>query len=657
MRIPLPPLLRLGIATVAALLLGAPAASARQIKVECERSSTPAGKSAIVLRINGIEVAGLQRPGGAGNAAVAQRLARAAQRISLAYREGQLSFGVQEQAPGVWLLSLNGEALLSASDAEARSWELADAKSLALRWNRQIESALGSELEAMRAAREARQSGAVETRRLLGAAPPSDRPAKAQPPAADPAGTQTLKPAAAQPTSSLSPGSTVPAPPTVPDWSLALQVNPGQQVYEPPPQRQASLPPNLSAAAAVVTGNPSSQEAARRALDALLRSSLGLDAASNLSWKAADPQALAEAVAAASTQKGKSARGKKAPLTPEELPEPNLRLTPGAQKKLALSYESGALKGSLEMLLQNRGIQAPRESFTFFSNAPEGVTRQQLLYLATLPSGQSARLVFHHQNQGAARLKLCARAVNSGPVNALLHVIPGSCPADENTFWVGFKSAESFWTNLNSNSGYALSIPAGGQALIALQDLPPAATASGYFKLSSLSGPDLLVETLVLNPQTVLPALSWPDTSGASTAVYPEPYVTQSAAHEVGGDWTYLRLGHSSPDCVAGSGPPLYGSYGMTYSFNVEIHNPAPRDGGHSASVYVVLRGSAGEVKGQVYINDEYIASPLVAGGSEQILKVLNLAPGESRQLKIRAIALNGGFYPASIILRETRDP
>jgi hypothetical protein len=648
-----PIVLRLVFVASVAVLLCAQGAGARQIKVECTRSETPAGKSAIVLSINGVEVAGLQRPGGAGNAAVEQRLARAAQRISLAYREGQLSFDVKEQASGLWLLSLNGAALLSASDVEARSWELTDAKALAARWNRQIESALGSEMEAMRAAREARQSGAAETLRLLGAAPLP--PAKLQPPPADPSVTQTLTaltPVQASPVKPVQP------PPAAPDWATALNVSSGQQVYEPPPQRQASLPPNMSAAAAVVTGNPSSQEAARRALEALLRSSLGLEASSNLSWQAADPQALAEAVAAASALKGKSARANgKAPLTPEELPEPNLRLTPGAQKKLALSYESGALKGSLELLLQNRGIQAPRESFTFFSNAPEGVTRQQLLYLATLPSGQSARLVFHHQNQGGARLKLCARAVNSGPANALLHVIPGSCPADVNTYWVGFKSAESFWTNLNSNSGYALSIPAGGQALIALQDLPPAATASGYYKLSSLSGPDLLVETLVLNPGTALPNSVWPDTAGASTAVYPEPYFTQSAAHEVGGDWTYLRLGHSAPDCIAGSGPPLYGSYGMTYSFNVEVSNPQARDTGRHANVYVVLRGSAGEVKGQVYINDEYIASPLVAGGAEQILKVLSLAPGESRHLKIRAIALNGGFYPASIILRETRDP
>jgi hypothetical protein len=51
------------------------------------------------------------------------------------------------------------------------------------------------------------------------------------------------------------------------------------------------------------------------------------------------------------------------------------------------------------------------------------------------------------------------------------------------------------------------------------------------------------------------------------------------------------------------------------------------------------------------------VATPLIAGGEEQLLKEIPLKPGQTKLLKIRALPLNGGFYPASIILRETRYP
>jgi hypothetical protein len=92
----------------------------------------------------------------------------------------------------------------------------------------------------------------------------------------------------------------------------------------------------------------------------------------------------------------------------------------------------------------------------------------------------------------------------------------------------------------------------------------------------------------------------------------------------------------------------------MTHDFEVELVNPV--DSGTS-TVYVVMRGSAGEVKGQAVIDGRYRTTPLASSGGEELLDTLTIPPGTSRLLRISAIALNGGFYPASIILRETRDP
>jgi hypothetical protein len=231
-------------------------------------------------------------------------------------------------------------------------------------------------------------------------------------------------------------------------------------------------------------------------------------------------------------------------------------------------------------------------------------------------------------------------------------VIPGAFKPDINTFFVGFKSAENFWTNLNSGAGYVMTVPAGGQAHIVSQTMKPGYTVSGYFKVTNLGETSLRMETLALGPGVAAPRGPWPDAEGASCGVYPEPYDTQRASYTIGSDWLYLRLGENAPESLT-DGSVFYGCYGMTHSYDVELKNP----GSSPALVFVLLRGSAGEVKGQFYIDNEYIFTPLISGGSEQLLKEIPLKPGQTRLLRIKGIALNGGFYPASIIVRETRMP
>jgi hypothetical protein len=138
--------------------------------------------------------------------------------------------------------------------------------------------------------------------------------------------------------------------------------------------------------------------------------------------------------------------------------------------------------------------------------------------------------------------------------------------------------------------------------------------------------------------------------------VFDSPYLAEQHRYNAVGSsaspWLYLRLGAGWPQSSADDSV-LHGCYGMSHSFDVELNN----SGRLPALVFVVLRASSGEVKGQFYLNGEYVVTPLVAAGDEFLVREIPLPPGSSQRLSIRAMALNGGFYPASIILRETRLP
>ncbi len=569
-------------------------AQSRSIRIETLMSTTPNGKPAAALVVNGELVAQLAKD--QRSRSPARNISVAASLITAAYRSGQAELVVRatDNTSRRYALFLNGQVLLVATDMEGKAWGAAP-EELAQTWYDNLERAWALDPPAPA------ESGGTT------AAPLVSTPAVLAP-SADTAGTLSQATSVARSDPAL----------------LKLTISNGHTVFDPPSHTQLADSAVPAALTAQITGNRLSAGAARESITQAILSHAGLAPGTRLNWRVRTP---------ANT---------------------NLGLSPGQQRRISIEYAAGDASPSntVDVLLENSVLPLPRESMTFFSNIPEQVVQPQLLYYASLPPRESGRLVFHHQNQGRGELELVARVVNTGGEPAAVHVIPGLAEPDINTFYIGFKSAEAFWYNLNAGAGYVLHVPAGGQAYLAQQRLKPGYTGSGYLKLTNLANTGLRLETLVLAPGSSAPRTALSGNDSTSHAVFPAPYYVITETYEVGDPWMYLRLGADSPASL-NSDAELDGSYGMTHSFNIELHNP------HNwpALVFAVLRGSAGEVKGQFFIDDEYVATPLVGSGDEQLLKEIPLKPGETKLLKIKALPLNGGFYPASIILRESRYP
>lgn len=588
-------------------LLFAPvwAQAGKSIRVETQHSSTPNGKAAAALVVNGRIVAQLAKP---------QRgkepldcISVAAALVAQAYRLGQAQLKVQasDDSQRRFALYLNGKVLLVATDEEGKAWGVEPQK-LAQTWRNNLDQAWGG-LPPAPDSPGGKPTGAA----------PADKPdgsggdgKPAGPPGAGllDAGTATVH--------------------SDPDYAN-LMVLSGQHVFEAPGETQLDHAVLLPKLTAEVTGATVSEQARRAAVDNALRVYAGTKASDNLRWAVTEPA------------------------------DGSLSVPRDGRVQLKVSYtttgEDPLASGqSVALVLENRTLAVPRETLTFFSNNPETITEPQLLYYAELPARQAGRLVLHHQNQSRNELQLIARVINNGSEASAVHVVPGMCAADINTFLVGFRSAETFWFNLNHGNGYVLSLPAGRQAYILQQRLPAGYTSSAYYKLTNLGSTPLRIETVCLEPWAHTPEGPLSGDGRASRGVYPAPYVTQTADYTTGDDWLYLRLGQDSPgSLVDGDGSRFDGSYGVTYSFNVQLTN----DTDQPALLFVVLRASAGEVKGQFFIDDEYVATPLISGGEEQLLKEIPLKPGQTKLLKIKAMPLNGGFYPASIVVRESRYP
>jgi hypothetical protein len=593
---------------ICALLLGLGLAQAaaqdERIRIETRPGQTSNGKPAAELVVNGQVVARIAKE--QNGKRPLRTVSNAANKLAGAYRAGRLELASEAAADARdWILLLNGKPLLLATDLEAKAWGVSP-KTLAQGWLKNINAALAGVVPAT--------------------PPPSTHLVKAPAPAPKPAQS------AAKPMGS---GGVVQQ-----DYNVLGVGLPSRA--EPRTSGVMDHTPKLPAGA-IITGNNPGQDVVRPAVDAALRYSLKLGAGTPLIWQLAPDDPSVEAT------KDKAAKTSKAKAEPPK-PKP-IALKPGESRKVKLAYTAGGTPGTTMLTVQNRPIQTPRETLTLFSNSPESMYRTQLLYEAELPAGRAARLVYHHQNQTHSGMRFIVRALADYGESAL-HVIPGTVQADINTFYVGFRSAENYWTNLNAGNGYASPLAADGQLVLLSQELGSGLTSSGYMKLTNIGDSPLRLEVLTLPTGSSIPGGSVSPHESTTRCVFDAPYFSEDDIYSVGDPWLYLRLGEGRPESSTDD-TILHGCYGMTHTYNVELRNPT----GNPALIFVLLRGSAGEVKGQFYINDQYISTPLVAGGDEHLLQEIPLPPGKTKLLKVKAIALNGGFYPASVVVRETRYP
>lgn len=560
------------------------------IKIETLPSQTPNGKPAVALFVNGKVVAQLAK--GQRQQSAVRNISIAAALVLQAFREGELDLRIKESdgSGRRYALFLNGKVMLVATDIEGKAWG-AKPIELAQSWKKKLQDAVF-----------------ISTQQE----PPVDQPVNLV--ELDVALVERPKPKGSGGIMSMP----IAASRAHPGYST-LQYSKGHTPYTPPEHTKLQTEFTQVALTAQITGNSPDRDSVNRSVESAIRLHLNLGSSKQIEW----------------STKGNS----------------QLVLQPGRSRQVKVDYQVGHdpdnVNGRLDIMVVNSPIPLPRESLTFFSNDPEGITQAQVLFSDSLPAGQSARLVHHHQNQGEDPLNLVVRLYNDSTEPTSVHIIPGLAKANINTFYVGYKSAEDFWFNLNDGNGYVVQLGAGGSAVIANQLLERGYTSSGYFKISNLGQTSIRVETLALEPGGI-------DTPGGPTVpskASMAPYITVTERYQPGDPWLYLRLGDIMYKGLGAGG--FNGLYGYTHSFNVEIHNPRTTP----ALIFVVLRASAGEVKGQFFIDDEYVVTQLVESGGEQLLKEIPLAPGQTKLLKIKAMPLNGSFYPASIILRQSREP
>lgn len=399
----------------------------------------------------------------------------------------------------------------------------------------------------------------------------------------------------------------------------------------------ANLPQNL---VAIVSGNPASEETVRGAIESAVRTQLGADPKAEL--KVEFPKAT--------------------PVLPGE----SRRYT--AQVR-AVGPEVLPAEGPVFVTVKNLALGRKPESELWYCNEPENLKKPGLLFAAPLRPDTPSRMLYHHINQMPNALVVMVEAINDSETPANLMVIPGDSKPDTNPVLAGVQAADQFMKGWAFNSGEVIQIPPKSRLPIAMRRIAHGQTMSGLCYLRLLNdGPDQVTIRTEARPPFPLDS-RWLAATQSGTPwrhvgaqrlngldrdpvlpsihIYPNPYKVEEGIYQVGGKYTFFRIGER-PIARADNLDKLSGNFGVTYTINARMENPTTE----ASKVELVFEASAGYSGAVFYINGQYIKTPLLQPKSETQIAEYLLEPGASRNVSIVTVPLSGSSYPATLTIR-----
>ncbi|AIE87901.1 hypothetical protein OP10G_4533 [Fimbriimonas ginsengisoli Gsoil 348] len=327
--------------------------------------------------------------------------------------------------------------------------------------------------------------------------------------------------------------------------------------------------------------------------------------------------------------------------------------------------------GMVTLKVKNLPVSRRPDAELWYSNSPEVVTQARPLFSATLRTDQPARLLYHHINAATQPMYIRVQVVNSSDDPAKVVVVPGDSKPDRNPVRAGLEAADQYFRAWMIGSGEVVVIPPHATLPISLRRLNPGETSSGLCGLRLLEGPEsLLVRTdswppfeidaawrAAIESSTPWREVGCPPINDFDRApyeisehVYPNPHKSEEMSYEVGGRYSYCRIGQRAI-IRQDQGSQLDGNFGVIYNIKASLQNPTSE----ATDVEVVFEASAGYSGGLFFLNGSVIRTPLLQPKEEMRIARYRLAPGGTRRLDITTLPVSGSSYPATITIRPVQ--
>jgi hypothetical protein len=394
----------------------------------------------------------------------------------------------------------------------------------------------------------------------------------------------------------------------------------------------ATIPPNITLR---VTGNPADQAWLQKQLQQAVAKAIQLQ----------------PGVAAQSVQIGSYS------LPPS--------LGPGASAAVPLQIHVAGgdqfldVDAAVSVELQNVALDPFSPSLLHYSDDPEKVAQNGVLYRAQINPGTPARLYYYHQNMNDAR-RLMVVLTAAGNQPSTVQLIGASAGPNIDVMSVGHAVSRDFLVVKPRNEGVVVDVPAG--APFVADDFPsmkPLEGVAGSVSIRIVNGGPVTV-TVLAAPVNATAAdiasyMNGPQLPGDGhrrTGVFNiAGYGTETIAYNVGGPDATIQYGAQTPPSAdPGSTGHDYGEYGVIRTITFDVDNP----GSTPATVYLYERPMGGVVRSSFLVNDTLVQVGCARLSERyQIGQPFAVNPGKA-QITVQTMTDGGSNYPLEVGLTAT---
>ncbi|MBV8725637.1 MAG: hypothetical protein JO350_09930 [Candidatus Eremiobacteraeota bacterium] len=313
--------------------------------------------------------------------------------------------------------------------------------------------------------------------------------------------------------------------------------------------------------------------------------------------------------------------------------------------------------GATVVNIENVAASPFQPGILFYSDDPEHVTQDGLLFRGTVTTATPARLYYYHDDaQDPRRLVVLLSGAADEP--ASVQVVGTRAGPNMDVMHVGHTVSKNFLLTKTHHEGLIVDLSPDDPFVLA--DVPMSARqlVAGNVDVRVLSGGPVTVAVVAaspgVDPRTLLGGPQLPDDGHHRTGTFQiAAYGNEALNYMVGGADPTVVIGDTDPTPPSadpqGQGHD-YGDYGVVHTIDVTMRNPAAEP----ATAYLYFKPLAGPARASFLLDGNLIELGCVRVSAPYQISSVNLAPGESYRGTLLTMPDGGSFFPTEIGITAT---
>jgi hypothetical protein len=289
--------------------------------------------------------------------------------------------------------------------------------------------------------------------------------------------------------------------------------------------------------------------------------------------------------------------------------------------------------------------------YLFFSDHPEVLHQNGLLFSAGIIPLKPIRLNYYHQNgRGEPERLLVVFLENFYSTPALASFTDSSPPPSSSIMETGHKATVLFLKKYSLKTEKIITIPPHHFAILSKQILKQEELGTGFIQIQELKGPPLAL--IVSSQKPYLPIqtkyIKQYSNDPHAKGGYVIPHLFFSAVYKIGDPEKNILLGDLPlPNLLPGK--PLKGSYGMIWEGKILIFNPSAA--AKNVSFWFEPRG--GSATATFILNHKIFTFHYTPPYRKEILETLRINPDSWKSVHFLSMPEGGSSYPIDFIVGE----